>query len=140
MSDKIAVLGSKYGDFAFAQQKIIIRGSKLERHPEYKYKIGSLDPENLWIYINDSNESGWEENLFYGDSDDSFLGPVEFLLRIKDKMKWNIREVGHFSYQFIEDELKMTFQWDDLFGFTVAIKDWKRINEALKCLQEYTDK
>jgi len=109
----------------------------MERHPEYKYKIGRLAPKESWIYIEDMNDSGWGKEIFDFWSDEKDDGPVEFLLRIKEENNWNIKKVEPFGYQFIEDELEMEFLWDDLFGFTIQIKDWYMLGKVLDFLKLY---
>ncbi|MGN0655426.1 MAG: hypothetical protein ACI4KR_01400 [Ruminiclostridium sp.] len=111
----------------------------MKRHPEYEYEIGKKDPESSWIYIKDKNESGWEKLLFDYSQEDNFAGQVEFLLHIKEKYNWNIEEAEPFGYQFVEDNLKMVFHWDDLFGFTVSVEDWQKSDKVLNFLREFTN-
>lgn len=111
----------------------------MERHPEYKYKIGRLEPKASWICIEDMNASGWGKEIFDTWSDERDNGSVEFLLRIKEENNWSIKNVEPFKYQFIEDELEMVFQWDDLFGFTIQIKEWNMLGRVLDFLKSYVE-
>ena len=109
----------------------------MKRYLEYQYKIGKVNKEALWIYIEDANNSGWGEEIFEFFSDAKDAGPVEFLLRIKDYNNWNIEKVGNLQYRFIEDSLNLIFQWDDLFGFIIQFEDWKQVDNVIRFLEDY---
>lgn len=111
------------------------RDDYVERHSEFKYKIGNIDSENGWIYIKDVNDQSWENLLFtYNDG----VGPSEFLWRINDKKGWKIVQDG-FGYRFVCDKLEMVFWWDDLFGFTVSVKKWRRHKKVIKFLKDFCE-
>ncbi len=111
----------------------------MKRHPEYKYRIDRLSEKDSWIFISDKDHSGWEDCVFDTWSRDRDAGPLELILRIKERNHWDAENVGMQQYCFRQDEIGMVFQWDDLFGFVVIIEDWNRLDEAVHFLNGYFD-
>ena len=109
----------------------------MDRHPEYKYVLEQIDEKDSWIFIGDKDQSGWGKIVYDMWDSDKDSGPVEFLLRIKERNNWDIEKVGDLQYRFKQDKIGLTFQWDDLFGFVVAIGDWNRRDEAVRFLNDY---
>ncbi len=64
-------------------------------------------------------------------------GPVEFLTRIKEHTGWTIKHLKYGQYTFNEDPLGLVFWWDDLFGFTITVPDWDRLQDALDFLKPF---
>ena len=112
----------------------------MTRFPQFKYTIGHIQNDENWIFIKDPNDSGWEKNLFdsWADDEEKYCGPVEFILRIKDKNNWTIKKVGLLQYSFEEDPLQMVFQMDDLMGF-VIIAHKENLEKTISFLGEYMD-
>ncbi len=112
----------------------------MERNPNYKYCIGRfLEKEDeVWIFIKDFNNSGWERELNDWTSDEQYAGPIEFLKRIQEKENWSLQKAGELRYAFKEDENKIIFQFDDLFGF-VLIADKNNFGSALKFIKKHID-
>ena len=107
----------------------------MNRHPEYRYTIGNT--ENLWIYVEDMGDSGWGSDVFDWSSENSNTGPLELLLRIRDKTGWTIEEVGPTQYKFMEDSLGLIYQWDDLFGFVIIAQSLNHLYPAKRFLGDY---
>lgn len=103
----------------------------MTRHPEYKYQVGKSFENKRWIHIEDLENSGWGKEVLDCWSDIKDDGPMEFILRVKDKYNWTVIEVGELQYSFIEDKLNLIFQWDDLFGFVIVVDDIDKV-EAVK--------
>ena len=112
----------------------------MTRFPQFKYVIGRIQSDKNQIFIQDQNDSGWEKNLFdsWADGENRFIGPVEFLLRIKEKTGWAIKKAGFLQYAFEEDPLQLIFQMDDLFGF-VIVTNKENLENAISFLQQYID-
>ncbi len=110
----------------------------MTRFPRFKYIIGHVQNEEGWIFIKDPNDSDWEKSLFdsWADDDEKYIGPVELLLRIKEKNNWTIKKGGLLQYSFEEDPLQMVFQMDDLFGF-VIIAHKENLEKTISFLEEY---
>lgn len=106
------------------------------RHPEFQYSIADTN-KGTWIYIEDPCDTGWGKDVFDWTSDDSDTGPIELLLRIKDRTHWNLEEIGDRQYRFKEDSLGLIFQWDDLFGFVVIIQNNEHYQSAVSFLEKY---
>ncbi len=107
----------------------------MDRHPEYKYKIGHVGKEDRWIYIKDDSKSGWYDAMM---SFWEYDGPVEFLRRIIEKTGWTI-QATEMGYTFVEDPLHLEYQFDDLFGFTVGYQNEKGFDGAIKFLMQFTE-
>lgn len=45
----------------------------MKRYPEYQYKIGKVNKEALWIYIEDANNSGWGEEIFEKEKRNAYV-------------------------------------------------------------------
>lgn len=106
----------------------------MERHPEYKFRISKVDKDSKWIFIEDFENSGWESDLFQLFEG---TGPVEFIYRIMDDTGWKVKDNDD-GYYFEEDPLKLVFQVDDLFGFTIAYQNELNIKDAMQFLEKYT--
>ena len=109
----------------------------MKRHPEYKYIIDRISEKDSWIFIRDKDQSGWGDSIFDAWDDSMDAGPVELLLRIKDRNHWDVEKVGMQQYRFRQDEIGMVFQWDDLFGLVIIIEDWDRLDEEESFLSDY---
>ena len=109
----------------------------MSRHSEYKYKLDHISEQDSWIIIGDKEQSGWGNLVYDIWDDDTDAGPVEFILRIKDRTQWDIEKVGDLQYRFKQDDIGLIFQWDDLFGFVVVIDNWNRVDEAVRFLSDY---
>ena len=107
----------------------------MNRHPEYKYKVKRTN--GLWIYLEDADNSGWGREVFDWTSDKTDNGPVELMLRIKDKTGWHLVDLGDNQYKFSEDRLEIIFQWDDLFGFVIVISDTTKQKPVIDFLEEF---
>ena len=113
----------------------------MERHPEYRYRIDRIVEdvnEETWIYIGDSDHSGWGENLVDWTCYNPNSGAIELLARIRECEGWNVKETGDSQYSFGE-MTEMMFQWDDLFGLIVIVKEKNKVSEALNFLRKYTE-
>ena len=109
----------------------------MDRHPEYKYYIRHIDKKNRWIYIDDKDKSGWGDRLFDWSDYEGYSGPVEFILRIKEANQWFVDKAGDVQYRFEQDNIGMVFQWDDLFGFVVIVRNRNRVDEVIEFLNRY---
>ena len=98
----------------------------MDRYPEYRYTCGEIKETEgeIWIYIHDKDDSGWEKLLFDFWEDD---GPVELMLRIKESNNWTVVDMGMGRFTFEEDKQKLIFQWDDLFGLAVVVDDIEKV-------------
>ena len=74
----------------------------------YSYKISSINESDRWVFIS-SNDDDINDT-------DSFV----FLLKmIASKTGAKVKEVGTSQYAIDGDPLKLTYQWDGLFGISV---------------------
>lgn len=110
----------------------------MNRHPEYKYRVGQINTEEHWINIEDKDDSGWGKLARDPWEDDNERGALEFILRVKDKTGWDIEKVGDWQYRFKQDELGIIYQWDDLFGFVILYKDASVLNKTLEFIESIT--
>lgn len=110
----------------------------MQRHSEFEYSIERIkdDSSEIWIYISD-NGSGWEEDIFDWTSDEQYDGPIELIKRIQEKENWTIKNVGELQYSFEEDCNHLMFQMDDLFGFTIVLKDAEKYDSMMNFIKKY---
>ena len=74
----------------------------------YSYRISSINESDRWVFIS-SNDDDINDT-------DSFV----FLIKtIASQAGAKVKEVGNFQYAFDGDPMKLTYQWDSLFGISV---------------------
>ena len=74
----------------------------------YSYRISSINESDRWVLIS-SNDDDINDT-------DSFV----FLIKtIASQAGAKVKEVGNFQYAFDGDPMKLTYQWDGLFGISV---------------------
>lgn len=106
----------------------------MQRHPEYRYNLNPNFFKSNLIRIEDPDHNNWGEAVMDTWDEENYKGPVELLLRIREKKNWTIKEVGIGQYSFEEDKLNLIFQWDDLFGFVIVVNDPVTKEEAVSSM------
>ena len=74
----------------------------------YLYRISSINESDRWVFIS-SNDDDVNDT-------DSFV----FLIKtIASQAGAKVKEVGNLQYAIDGDPMKLTYQWDGLFGISV---------------------
>ena len=74
----------------------------------YSYRISSIHESDRWVFIS-SNDDDINDT-------DSFV----FLIKtIASKAGAKVKEVGNLQYAIDGEPMKLTYQWDSLFGISV---------------------
>lgn len=91
----------------------------------YKYKIGHIEEDSGWIFID-------YENAIYDVN-----GFVELVKKIFENCNGKIIEVGEMRYEIIGAELKLIYQYDDLFGMVVEYSNRCAKEDAISFIKKY---
>ena len=91
----------------------------------YKYTIGHISEDSRWICIN-------YENAIY-----DLYGFAELVKKICDDCDGKIVEVGKMRYEIIGAELKLIYQYDDLFGMVIEYPDDCAKDTAIAFIKKY---
>ena len=112
----------------------------MDRRPTYAYRLDEalFHADKTLFSIRNAGNAGWEQALFDAWADDADSGPVEFLLRIRDRTGWTIRKADASGVRFAGDPLALVFRWDDLLGFTAEIPDPANADAARRFLSAFT--
>lgn len=88
------------------------------------FQIITINHDERWIYLT-SNTDDSEPDAF-----------ITLLNRIATQLNGDIISVGDWQYRISTDELRLKYQWDDLFGIVIIYRKGQ-LEKAVEFINKY---